>query len=71
MDNPRIILNLPAIYKIQNEQNLSDTQMSQKIGINKSTFWRLKTGGEPNAQNIAKFLTAFQDKKFEDLFSVA
>lgn len=48
----------------------TDAHLATRIGVDRSTIWRLMNGATPKPQTIAAFLRAFPDRKFEDLFEV-
>jgi transcriptional regulator with XRE-family HTH domain len=64
-----IKVKIDALEKLQRDYSLNDTELAIKIGIDRTQLWRLKTDRSvPGEDFIAKILTAFPDKKFEDLF---
>ena len=69
MANARIEVNLNALSEIQTKENLNDMAFAVKIGIDKTMLWRIKTRrNNPGHEFIAKFLSAFPNIKFEDIF---
>lgn len=69
MAGAKIEVNLKALSDIQTREDLSDMAFAAKIGIDKTMIWRIKTGrNSPGHEFIAKFLTAYPNIKFEEIF---
>lgn len=69
MASVKIEVDLKVLLEIQTEEKLSDMAFAAKIGIDKTMLWRIKTGrNNPGQEFIAKFLTAYPNMKFEDVF---
>lgn len=65
----KIEVNLNVLLEIQARGKLSDMAFAAKIGIDKTMLWRIKTRrNSPGCEFIAKFLTAYPNVKFEDIF---
>lgn len=60
---------LEVLNTLQSLYKLSNGAMALKIGVDKTMLWRIKTGrSNPGVEFIAKFLKAFPEMKFEDVF---
>lgn len=47
----------------------TDSEFADKIGIDRTMLWRIKTGrNKPGQEFIARILTAYPNKRFEDIF---
>ena len=69
MASCKIEVNLNLLLDIQKKDNLNDMAFATKIGIDKTMLWRIKTKrNSPGHEFIAKFLTAYPNIKFEDIF---
>ncbi|MBE3588136.1 MAG: helix-turn-helix transcriptional regulator [Thermoanaerobacteraceae bacterium] len=69
MASAKIGVNLKVLSEIQSRENLNDMAFAAKIGIDKTMLWRIKTGrNNPGHEFIAKFLIAYPNVKFEDIF---
>ncbi|MTI82308.1 MAG: hypothetical protein FH756_00095 [Firmicutes bacterium] len=65
----KIQVNLKVLSEIQRRENLNDMAFAAKIGIDKTMLWRIKTKRNgPGHEFIAKFLSAYPDVKFEEIF---
>jgi DNA-binding XRE family transcriptional regulator len=66
-----IRVKIKVLNNIQERLKLNNSQMAQRIGVDKTMLWRVKTGrSNPGTEFIAKFLLAFPEVKFEDIFSI-
>lgn len=64
-----IRLNLDNFYKLQGE--LSETEISNKLGISRSQLWRVKTSNSAVGESfIAKFKAAYPDEPMDNYFFV-
>lgn len=69
MASAKIGVDLKALSDIQTKENLNDMAFAANIGIDKTMLWRIKTGrNNPGHEFIAKFLTAYPNIKFEEIF---
>lgn len=65
----KIAIRADILEKMRKEKSLSNQALAAIIGIDKTMLWRIKTGrSSPGQEFIAKFLTAFPNMKFEDIF---
>ncbi|MEL7566415.1 MAG: helix-turn-helix transcriptional regulator [Dehalobacterium sp.] len=56
-----------ALEKLQGK--LTDSDFAAFIGIDRTMLWRVKTGrNRPGKEFIARILTAYPHKSFEDIF---
>jgi len=64
-----IKLNRTTFEKYQAEKGWDDTELAEKMGINRSQIWRVKEGrNEPGRSFIAGALKAFPEATFDELF---
>lgn len=64
-----IKLDREAFEKYQAEKNWNDTELAEKMGINRVQVWRVKEGhNEPGRDFIAGALKVFPDASFDELF---
>lgn len=74
METSKIKVRIDALDMLQKKSNLSDTALAGKMGISRSTLWRIRlpeTSKEhchPGEDFIASALKAFPGIKFEQLF---
>ncbi|RJX17732.1 MAG: hypothetical protein C4570_07705 [Ammonifex sp.] len=71
MNVASIRVKIKVLNTIQSRFELNNSQMAVKIGVDKTMLWRIKTErNNPGAEFIAKFLLAFPEMKFEDVFFI-
>lgn len=57
------------LEEIQSKHKLNDKQMAEKIGIDYTGLWRIKTGrNNPGEVFVGKILSAFPETTFEEIF---
>lgn len=62
-------LNREALEKLQAKHNINDTELANKMGINRTQVWRVKAGkNDPGTDFVAGALRAFPGVKFDELF---
>ena len=62
-------LNREALEKLQAKHNINDTELANKMGINRTQVWRVKVGkNDPGTDFVAGALRAFPGVKFDELF---
>lgn len=64
----RILLNVKEIERLQATAKLNDSQLIQKIGVNRSQYYRAKAGWPVGQKFISGVLTAFPKAKYEKVF---
>lgn len=65
-DNPLVLQN--HLKQIRAEQNLSQSQLAQMVGVSRNTISSIETGQFNPTAKLALILCIELDKKFEDLF---
>lgn len=64
-----IKLKRDTFEKYQNDNKWNDTELAEKMGVNRVQVWRVKEGhNEPGRDFIAGALKVFPDASFDDLF---
>ena len=64
-----IKLNREAFEKYQAYKGWNDTELAEKMGINRVQVWRVKVGhNEPGRDFIAGTLMVFPEASFDELF---
>lgn len=66
MDNELILHN--RLKEARTEQNLSQAQLAQMVGVSRNTISSIETGQFNPTAKLALVLCIALDKKFEDLF---
>ena len=66
MDNELILYN--RLKEARTEQNLSQAQLAQMVGVSRNTISSIETGQFNPTAKLALVLCIALDKKFEDLF---
>ncbi|MGC4375887.1 hypothetical protein WD019_02940 [Fictibacillus sp. Mic-4] len=70
----KIKLRVDVLEKLQSEKGWNDTELAKHMGISRSRLWRAKLPENhseycsPGESLIIGALSAFPDKKFDDLF---
>lgn len=66
---PSIQIKDGVLGGIQAKYSLTDSELANKIGIDYTMLWRIKTGrNKPGQQFVARMLNAFPELNFEDIF---
>ena len=66
MENNLVLKNRLKVART--EQNLSQTQLAEMIGVSRNTISSIETGQFNPTAKLALILCIALDKKFEDLF---
>ncbi len=66
MDNQLVLKN--HIKEIRAQQNLSQAQLAEMVGVSRNTISSIETGQFNPTAKLALILCIALDKKFEDLF---
>jgi putative transcriptional regulator len=66
MENNLILKN--HLKEVRAEQNLSQTQLADMVGVSRNTISSIETGQFNPTAKLALILCVALDKKFEDLF---
>ena len=69
----RVKLRWPVLKSLLEQRNLHEiNERAQFLGVHRTTMERLQTGAcLPSDRFIALALTAFPDRRFEDLFELS
>ena len=66
MDDKLVLKN--NLKQVRQEQNLSQSQLAQLVGVSRNTISSIETGQFCPTAKLALILCVALDKKFEDLF---
>lgn len=66
MDDKLVLKN--NLKQVRQEQNLSQSQLAQLVGVSRNTISSIETGQFNPTAKLALILCVALDKKFEDLF---
>lgn len=66
MDEKLVLKN--NLKQVRQEQNLSQSQLAQLVGVSRNTISSIETGQFNPTAKLALILCVALDKKFEDLF---
>lgn len=66
MDDKLVLKN--NLKQVRQEQNLSQSQLAQLVGVSRNTISSIETGQFNPTAKLALILCVALDKKFEELF---